>query len=579
MALELSILWRFRGGGAMRFGVRAFADFLVCSILAALLATAASAQVIPPSEQPGRERQRFLEPPIPQAQPGGPVVTLPSTVAPKGAEKVFLVVRGVEITGSTVYGAAQLQALYAGFIGHRVSLADVYALAQRITAKYGNDGYVLSRAIVPPQQLDPRGAVVHIEVVEGYIDKVEWPQVLSRYRDFFTDYAARITAQRPINIRTIERYLLLAGDLPGLKFSTRLRPSKQARGAATLVVEVVEKRIDANVHIDNRGTPARGPFEYYGSATLNNLFGQHEAWTFTYAGVVPLKELNYAALGYKQVLTSEGLTFFADLSDAWGSPGTVELEQLLYRTLGPYADAGFAYPFVRSREKNLTLSGLFFASNNESDVLNAPFNDDRLRGFRGKVDADFADPLQAVNQFNVTVSQGIEGLGSTENGNPLASRLPGRVDFDKIELTANRTQPLIDHFSVFVSAYGQYAGTPLLVPEQCGFGGRYYGRAYDPSELLGDSCIEAVGELRYDLPPPKVLPLLQTAQLYTFADDGQLYTRDAAPGTPVNQKAASVGSGIRLSWFNHVDADLSVAKAIQGPRDDERFFFIVTAHN
>ena len=65
--------------------------------------------------------------------------------------------------------------------------------------------------------------------------------------------------------------------------------------------------IDANAHIDNRGTPARGPFEYLGSATINNLFGQHEALTFTYAGVVPLNELNYAALDYKQVLTSEGL--------------------------------------------------------------------------------------------------------------------------------------------------------------------------------------------------------------------------------------------------------------------------------
>src|SRR4029077_18288711 len=108
----------------------------------------------------------------------------------------------------------------------------------------GNDGYVLSRAVVPPQQLDPKGAIVQIEVVEGYIDKVEWPTQLSRYYDFFSDYAAKITAQRPVNIRTIERYLLLAGDLPGLKFKTSLRPSKHNRNAATLVVEVAEKPVD-----------------------------------------------------------------------------------------------------------------------------------------------------------------------------------------------------------------------------------------------------------------------------------------------------------------------------------------------
>lgn len=562
----------------MSSSARAAAVLFLLFVLAALLTRTVNAQVIPPGELPGRERQRFAVPPAPQAQPSGPVVTLPSTVAPKGAEKLFLRVRGVKITGSTVYSPAELKALYANLIGHRVSLASLYALAQKITVKYGNDGYVLSRAIVPPQQLNPKGAFVRIDVVEGYIDEVEWPKELSRYRDFFTDYAARIAAQRPINIRTIERYLLLANDLPGLKFTTSLRPSKHAKGAATLVVSVVQKHVDANAHIDNRGTPARGPFEYFGSATVNNLLGLHEAWTFTYAGVVPLKELNYAALGYRQVLTSEGLTFFADGSDAWGTPGTLQLQQLLYRTLGPYGDIGLSYPVIRSRETNLALAGLFYGSDNESDVLDAPFNDDRLRGFRAKVDSDFADSFQGIDQISVTVSKGIQGLGSTENDNPLASRLVGRVDFDKIEVTASHTQPLFARFSVFASVYGQYAGTPLLVPEQCGFGGRYFGRAYDPSELIGDSCIEGVGELRYDVLP---LPsqLLQTVQLYTFSDFGQLYSRDASMGTPAVQKAVSAGGGIRLGWLSHVDADLSIAKAIEGPRNDTRFFFILTAHN
>jgi hemolysin activation/secretion protein len=187
---------------------------LAALALVSLMTAAAEAQVISPGDLPGRERQRFIQPAAPQAQPGGPVVTLPSTVAPKGAEKVFLLVRGVKITGSTVYQPKDLAPLYKDLVGRRVSLAAVYALAQAITTKYGNEGYVLSRAVVPPQQLDPKGAIVQIEVVEGYIDKVAWPPQLSRYHDFFTDYAAKITAQRPANIRTIERYLLLAGDLP-----------------------------------------------------------------------------------------------------------------------------------------------------------------------------------------------------------------------------------------------------------------------------------------------------------------------------------------------------------------------------
>ena len=36
--------------------------------------------------------------------------------------------------------------------------------------------------------------------------------------------------------------------------------------------------------------------------------------------------------------------------------------------------------------------------------------------------------------------------------------------------------------------------TPLLVSEQCSYGGRFFGRAYDPSQLLGDSCWMVLGE-------------------------------------------------------------------------------------
>ena len=151
---------------------------LAALALVSLMTAAAEAQVIPPSDQPGRERQRFIQPPAPQAQPGGPVVTLPSTVAPKGADKVFAA--GARRRDQRLDGVRQKAAapLYTGMVGQRVPLTAVYALAQEITSKYGNDGYVLSRAIVPPQQLNPNGAIVHIEVVEGYIDKVEWPKQL-----------------------------------------------------------------------------------------------------------------------------------------------------------------------------------------------------------------------------------------------------------------------------------------------------------------------------------------------------------------------------------------------------------------
>src|SRR5262245_24682104 len=221
-------------------GVRAIA----AAVALVVLSSAAVAQIVPPSEQPGRARERFETPAVPLARPGGPIITSPTAEAPPGAAETFLVLRNIVIVGATVYTAEQFRELYADLIGQRVSLKDVYDVAARITAKYGGDGYVLSRAVIPPQQLDPNGAVIRIQVVEGYIDKVEWPAQLASYVDFFSDYAARITAERPATIRTIERNLLLAGDLPGLKFKNSLKPHPTKGGAAILGVEGTEQTSD-----------------------------------------------------------------------------------------------------------------------------------------------------------------------------------------------------------------------------------------------------------------------------------------------------------------------------------------------
>jgi hemolysin activation/secretion protein len=543
----------------------------------------AAAQVIPPSAQPGRERERFVDPQAPRAQPGG-TIALPSTVAPSGAETIRLTIRRIVVTGASVYSEADLAPLYADLVGPEVSLAAVYEIARRITAKYGAAGYVLSRAVVPPQSLGRRGAVIRIQVVEGYVDKVVWPvERLARYRDFFTDYASKITADRPANIRTLERYLLLANDLPGLKFSTSLKPSAHNPNASTLVVEVKEKTVDAIARIDNRGTPARGPWQYLGSATVNNIFGAHEAFTLTTAGTFQLKELQYFAAGYRQVLNSEGLTVFANASYGFGKPGTALLESFEYKTRSTVVEAGLAYPVIRSREKNLTLTGLGFMTNDDSDKLGAPFTRDRLRGFRLKADADWADSFLGINQVNATFSQGIHGLGSTDSGNPndpdpplpTASTNAGRVDFSKVEGTYSRLQPLFGPVSAFFAAYGQYAFTPLLISEQCGFGGRFFGRAFDPSQLLGDHCWETIGELRYDIAVP--WKQLTRAQLYAYADHGEVFNIMPAVGTPVRQSGTSAGGGVRVAWEEIYSADLSVAKAIEGPRDDWRFFVVLGA--
>jgi hemolysin activation/secretion protein len=584
----------------MLAGVRVIAAALAMvsvSFAAVAQAIPPGAQIVPPSDQPGRERERFERPAVPLAQPGGPIITAPGIEAPPGAAQTFLVIRQIRVTGASVYTTAQFAELYADLVGQKVSLQQVYDLAGRITAKYGGDGYVLSRAIVPVQELDPNGAVVHIQVVEGYIETVEWPPQLAGYRDFFTYYGYKITAERPVNIRTIERYLLLAGDLPGLKFKNSIKPHPTKVGAAILVVEVTQQKpLDFFGRTDNRGTHARGPLEYLGSFTANNWLRLHEAITVTAAGAYQTQELQYYSAIYRQTLTAEGLTYFLTGSYGFGRPDLgIGQQFLLYKTKSLYLESGLSYPIIRARERNLSVAGLIFASDDNGAFFDMPdvppSTLDRLRGFRLRAEGDSADSSGAINQFFFVFSQGIEGLGSTQNGYDLASRAFGRVDFTKMELTLSRLQPLFDQFSVLVAAYGQYALTPLLVSELCGYGGRVFGRAFDPSQFVSDTCIEVLAELRYDI--PLQFKGLTQSQLYGFIDHGWLHNIAPVPGTFANVDAASVGAGLRLGWLNAITADLQVAQAVQGtgllntgpvpglletgPRKNTRFFFILNA--
>ena len=451
-------------------GVRAIATALAMvsvSFAAVAQGVPPGAQIVPPSDQPGRERERFERPAVPLAQPGGPAIAVPGIEAPPGAAETMLVVRQIRIEGATVYTSAQLAELYADLIGHKITLQAVYDVAGRITAKYGADGYVLSRAIIPVQELDPNGAVVRIQVLEGYVETVEWPAQLSGYLDFFSYYASRITSERPVNIRTIERYLLLAGDLPGLKFKNSLKPHPTKVGAAILVVEVTQKPVDMFNRVDNRGH-ARGPLEYLTSITANNWLRMPEALTLTYAGAFQTRELQFYSATYRQVLNGEGLTFFANASYGLGYPDLGrDQDFLLYHTRSLYLESGLSYPIIRARERDLNIAALTFGTEDRGIFFDLPKRAEHARSparlSHSRRRRLGRPPWAASTSSFFVFSQGIEGLGSTQNGSDLASRFNGRVDFTKMELTVSRMQPLFDRFSILAAVYGQYALTPLLV--------------------------------------------------------------------------------------------------------------------
>ncbi|HEY8189119.1 MAG TPA: POTRA domain-containing protein, partial [Micavibrio sp.] len=339
--------------------------------------------------------------------------------APAGAEKITFVLNDLHIEGATVYTPEQLSRLYADRIGQTISLADLYGIAAQMTRAYRNDGYVLTQVVVPPQTIE--GGTARLRVVEGYIDHVnvrleqgahpETEQAMNLIRS----YAARITTGGALNVRDLERYMLLINDLPGVTVRGVLSPSKTQTGAADLDILVQRDPFDALVGIDNYGTRFLGPVQMTGAASFNSMLGNNERITGQ-AVIAPDPgngiELGYLALGYAQPLLPNGLKLELTGNYTATNPGFT-LDEFDVRGYSRFLSASLSYPFIRSRATSLYTNVTFdfrnvTTSNNIEDTRK-----DRIRALRMGARLEHLDTIfgAGLNVFDVEIAQGLDLLG------------------------------------------------------------------------------------------------------------------------------------------------------------------------
>lgn len=511
-------------------------------LVAACTAGGAWAQTVPPGVDPGRIPGRFEPPRTPGVDPRIELPTVQPALPPDQARRIRFVLRGVELNGVTAYKAGELGQYYQSLVGREISAFDAYAITNAITARYRADGYVLTQAFIPQQQL--RDGLLKIQVVEGRINRIiiRDPEKKLYSYNYFLQYTDRLKASQPLKQDELERYLLLLNDLPGMRVSGILSPSDQP-GTADLIVEATYKRFDFYATMDNRGSRFIGPYQHEFSAAFNGLADVGDRILYRYVTTLfQPRELQFHEARFQTPVLNYGT-----ILEVWGNyartrPGftlrILDIEGESYSW-----NVRLRHPVIRSRAMNLWIYGGFDWRNSQNDVLTATISDDRLRVFRYGTIFEAVDELRGVNQLEVQVSHGAAFFGSRGN-----SRANGHADFTKVNLEYTRNQQIWGPVSLFGQFSGQYAGTQLLAPEEFGLGGRTYGRAFDPSEKTGDHGMAVSVELRYTVDQFK-LPLLDlptTLQFYGFGDWGRVYHIDT--NTRKNfETLASAGAGMRYN--------------------------------
>ena len=307
---------------------------------------------------PSQVTPATLAPPRP---PPGGALNLGSSAgptAPAGAENFMVTIGQVNVDGGFPEIELQSRALAESLAGRRVSVAEIYEIAGRLERLYADQGFVLARVIVPPQRLVDGGAL-KLAVVDGFIERVSLEATPEPARSALAARTRALIGKRRIKLAEIERALLIAGDVPGVKLKSAIARGDQP-GGVLLVIEAEQQLVTGTLSLDNRLAPSLGAWESNASLAINDALGLGEQAYVSLGTGFPIDQygaltspLGLAGAGFIAPIGSDGFTvnpeFTHSRTQALTLPGAPQ-------TIGFYDRFSLrgSYPVIRDRAQTLT---------------------------------------------------------------------------------------------------------------------------------------------------------------------------------------------------------------------------------
>ena len=180
----------------------------------------------------------------------------------------------VVIDGSTVYGPAQLFAVYRDQLGRPLSRDGVRAISGAIStalvSRYTADGFVKPEVRVDP---DTARGILRVQVFEAQVTNVVIEGEAGRQRPALERIAARLEGTRPLRQDDVPQSLRNMRAISGLSIDASTRRDASMRNAFELVVKTDFSPVDGVVRMNNRGTDQVGPHFLLGQVFVNGVFG------------------------------------------------------------------------------------------------------------------------------------------------------------------------------------------------------------------------------------------------------------------------------------------------------------------
>lgn len=488
-----------------------------------------------------------------------------------GPEGPTILLRDLELEGSTIYSAGQIRQLLDDYIGAEVGFDEVREIASLVEGLYEQDGFFAVRVVVPEQRIDD--GKLRLVVIEGTISEIAIIGEAGSARPAFEAILAPLKDSSPIRRSALERSLLLARDVPGTTLISTLQslPNADRPGELRLTVNVEHAPFDGFASVNNFASDEAGP--YLGSLGVagNSLVFAGDRAQLVLLSSAELGEQYLGLLSYLVPTSLPGLYFSVSVTNSLSEPGDVLASlDVDYRAL--IGRVGLDYDLVRSRDYNLRVGlGLEAVRQRQNADFAALAVDEDLRVL--EIKARFAARNFGFGDLDASASLrgGLDGLGASDANDP---GVTGDPQFLSFSADATYSIPVVDRVGVTTRVIGLVSTGNLPSYEALSFGNFTLGRGFEPGAATGDKGFGGSLELSFET-ELELAGWVDRHQLYGFFDGGIAVAdgRDAA--------LASAGLGMRFSLLDHIETDIYLAHPVAAselvPDDGWQALFQTTA--
>ena len=442
-------------------------------------------------------------------------------------------------------------------IGKSKSIKDLNLIAKKMTKDYQSREFPLVRVILPKQELKPDGATIFFKVIDGFIEKINLEKVPRIQRKAVFRYLRELKDKKNIKNSLLERKLLLAGQVAGLKLNTAFATGS-VEGATILVVEAKHKLVSGSINFNNTQSEELGRQLGVLQTTISSPFGYGEGLTMFGLARPTIKgmkgtgnsvTIRGGGLSFSYPLGDDGLSTNFSYSESMTRPGG-DIASLGIESNMKSGSFGLTYPLKLRTDSSWTIRGNITWTDELQQTnttgIDQILSHDRLTSLRLGL-SYFGCPRGCIF-FDSELSRGLDiaSRSASEATDIPLSRTSGTSQYHHLRVNSSYSFYILTNYLMKIGLGGQYTDDALLNSEQSTVIGMDRISALTSGAISGDKIWYVRAELNRNF------SLLNNLSItpYVYSAMGVAYLNRPTAAENKETAAKSVGVGLQLNNFN-----------------------------